>query len=445
MTEAYGERRPLPCVVGKRRSAFQRYWGLAICIACLVSARQALAQQIPQPEREAYSLAQLVGLAIENNPRLGSQDARVEELRLAARQARAWSGLSLDFAAGRKREAGLSGARYDLALAQPLPLTGKPRLRGSLLDLESESWRVRRSASELSVTLDVVQLAYEYAANRKKAAFVENRQKRFDLIREYLSGRAFPTPQGKAESRIVQNRLNLLASEAIQSQAAFKTSFEKLKVFVPLAPGQYPEVEVPWLSGAKSLDEMQWSAGALDNNPGLRVQALALKSAELEKTLARREGLPDPSLAASYEQAKAGDTEKNYGLGLGLAFPSWNRNRSGIKSAEQRRLAEERLLAFEEQKLKADFARALVGYEAARQQVLKYPRTILPDLEAQLREAEEGFRKGQVDLLTFLELDGSAAETFVRVLDAQSDLAAKAAELMAAAGEQDALVRLGSF
>jgi outer membrane protein TolC len=420
-------------------------WRLALFIFTLAAKGQALAQQAIQPPGEKHTLADLVGLALQHTQLLGSQDARIEEKRLSAAQARVWPGSSLDFLAGRKSAADLSGPRYELALAQPLPLSGKPGLRGGLLDLESESWRVQRAASRISITFNVVQQAYEYAANRRKAVFVEKRQKRFDLIHAYLEGRAFPTPQRKAESRIVQNRLKILASDAIQNQAGFKASLEKLKVYVPLEAGKYPEVEVPWFAGTRGLDEKEWLARALENNPDLRLRRLAVKSAGLERTLASRDGLPDPSLVATYDQSRAADTEKNYGLGLSLAFPSWNRNRSGIRSAELRRLAEERLLAFEEQKLKADLSRALVEYEAARQIVLQYPQSALAELEAQLQEAEEGFRKGQIDLLTFLELDGSAAETYGRVLDAQQNLAAKAAEVLTAAGEQDALARLGSF
>jgi outer membrane protein TolC len=170
-----------------------------------------------------------------------------------------------------------------------------------------------------------------------------------------------------------------------------------------------------------------------------------VKGAELEKSLAKKEGLPDPSLLASYEKSETDITEINYGLGLGLAFPSWNRNRSGAKSAEQKRIAEERLLCFEEQKLRAELAKTLVEYEAARQIVQKYPQTLLPDLETQLQEAEQGFRKGQLDLLTFLELDSSASEAFSDVLDAQRNLATKIAEILALTGEQDALVLLKSF
>ena len=61
------------------------------------------------------------------------------------------------------------------------------------------------------------------------------------------------------------------------------------------------------------------------------------------------------------------------------------------------------------------------------------------------REAEEGFRKGQLDLLTFLEADGSAAETYARALDAQAELAAKAAELLSLTADRDALAKLASF
>jgi hypothetical protein len=62
-------------------------------------------------------------------------------------------------------------------------------LRGRLLGLESESLLVQRAASEVLITLNVAQGAYEYAAGRRKAAFAANRRKRFELIQSYLSGR----------------------------------------------------------------------------------------------------------------------------------------------------------------------------------------------------------------------------------------------------------------
>ena len=394
---------------------------------------------------DKYALADLVGLALQHTRLLGAQDARIDENRLAASQARIWPGSSLDLAVGRRSEAAVSGPRYELSWVQPLPLLGKLGLRGGLLELEAQSWQVRGAATRLAVTLDVVQLAYEYAVSRRKAGFIEKRQKRFELIREYLAGRVFPTPQRRAESRIVSIRALGLVSEAIGSQAGFQASIERLRVYVPLGPRGYPEIDVPWFWGEKPIAGQEWLAQALENNPDLRVQRLAVRGAELEKTLAARDGLPDPSLAVSYEESGGVETERNFGLGLSLALPSWNRNRDGIKSAEAGRLAGERLLGFEEQKLRAELPRLILECEAARRVVQGYPQDLLSELEVQLQEAEEGFRKGQVDLLTFLELDGAASEIFDRVLDAQREYAGRIAGLLAAAGEPDALARFGSF
>lgn len=401
--------------------------------------------QEASPAAARYTLPELVGLALKNTQLLGAQDARVDEKRLSAAQARVWSGPSAGFLAGRTRQTETSGSRFELSIAQPVPLTGIPGLRGGLLDLESESGRVQRASAEIFVTLTVAQGAYEYGANRRKAAFAEQRRKRFELVSSYLAGRVFPTPQRKAESRIVANRVKNLVAEAIQSEAGYKASLEKLKTYVPLDSAKYPDVDVPWLSGNRSLDEKEWLDRAIANNPELRVQRLAVKGAGLEKTLASREGLPDTALVASFEKGQADIIGTDYGLGVSLAFPSWNRNHSGIKSAEQKKIAEERQLSFEEQRLKAELARALIEYEAARQTVLKYPQEMIAELDAQLQDADEGFRKGQLDLLTFLELDGSAAETFGRALDAQVELASKAAELLTVTADKDALTKLASF
>jgi outer membrane protein TolC len=283
------------------------------------------------------------------------------------------------------------------------------------------------------------------SAGRRKAAFAANRRKRFELIQSYLSGRVFATPQRMAESRIVTNRVKNLVAEAIRGEASYKASLEKLKTYVPLDSSIYPDIDVPWLTGTHGLDEKELLNKTLSDNPELRAQKLTVQGAGLEKTLASREGLPDTSLVGSYENGQADIIGRSYGLGLSLAFPSWNRNHSGVKSAEQKRLAEERLLNYAEQKLKAELFRALVEYEAARQVVLKYPPETLAELEGQLKGADEGFRKGQVDLLTFLELDGSVAETYGLALDAQADLATKAVEVLSLTADRDALTKLASF
>lgn len=399
----------------------------------------------PAPVEPALTLAQLVDSALRDSPVLGAQDAEVEEGRFSAGQSRMWAGPTVELVAGRRSEGADDGPRYEIQLAQPLPWTRKPGLRGDILDLETQARQIKRAAAEVDLTLAVARGAYEYSASRRKAAFAERRRKRFELVESYLAGRVFATPQRKAEARIVGNRVKNLVAESINSDAAYRSALERLRRLVPLEADRYPEVDVPWLGGTVVFDTAAVLAAALEKNPDLRVQRLASRSAALEAAFARRDGLPDASVIGTYEQGKAALLEKNYGAGVSLAFPSWNANRGGIRASERRRVAGEKTLALEDRRLRAEILRAVVEYEAARRVVLQYPPSTLDVIDGQLSEADQGFRKGQVDLLTFLELDGSAAETYGRVLDAQAELAAKAAEVFDLTTDPDALKRLGSL
>ncbi|TPW21119.1 MAG: hypothetical protein FD126_1002, partial [Elusimicrobia bacterium] len=347
--------------------------------------------------------------------------------------------------AGRKKEGPDAGGLYKLGLAQPLPFSGRLGAQGGLRDLDAEAARVGRSAAGTAVTLEVLRLAYAYSGNRRKAAFVEARQRRFELVREYIAGREFLTPQRKAESRLVNNRLRVLAAEAVKTEAEFKDSFERLKLQAPLESAEYPDVETPWLSGARSLLPEDVLARAFARDPELVLRRIALKRAGLEVELARKEGLPEPALTASYEQAKTLETERSYGLGMSLGFPFWNGNRAGVESSRLRATAEERLLAFDERRLKTAVPAAVLRAEAARKTVQGYPEPLLAEVEGQLKEAEEGFRRGQVDLLTFLELDAASSETLGAALDSQTAFVERLAEVFELTQEPDAAAKLAGF
>jgi len=397
------------------------------------------------PSSATYTLLELVTLAVGHTPLLESQGARAEEKRLSAIQARSWPSLSVNVEGGRKSEGGSSGPRFGASVAQPLPLLGKPGLRGQRLNLDVETWQSRQSASGRLVILNIVELAYEYAVNRRKADYAEERQKRFQLIESYMAGRVFASPQRRTESRIVANRLKTLSAEALQSRAAFKATFEKLRIYLPLEGNGYPDIDVPWLSGKRTLVQREWLDKALERNPELHLQQLEMKGAQIERQLATRDGWFEPSLTASYDQAKTVDTEKNVGVGIGLAFPSWNRNRSAIRGAEKKITAEERLLAFQRQEVTADISSRLAEYEASRQVVMAYPENQMADTETQIQEAERGFKRGQVDLLTFLELDSSAADAFSRTVESQSHLVSKIADIWRLSGEENLPAQITSF
>ncbi len=432
-----------------------RHWRHLICLTTLLLAGFASTSAgqdgSPVPGREApleggqHALAELVEWALRHSELPISHRARVEERSYAANQARMWPNPSMDLSVGRRQESSSSGPLYELTLAQPLPLFGKQGLRGDILDLDSKTWRLRQAAAEVGIALDVIRLSYEYTLQRRKVDFLDARQRRLELVRSYLAGRVFASPQQQVQRRLVEQRLRRLASEGTRTRAALQALFERLKFYVAFNPGQYPEIEVPRLSGAGALDEEGWTSRVISGNPDLAIQKTSLRSAELERTLAAREAWPDLSVVAFYGEGTAAATERNVGAGLSLALPLWNRNQAGIKSAGQKAIAEDRLLALQRRRLRADLSRSFAEYEAARRVVAQNPPSLLSEMEAQLKETEREFRKGRVDLLTFLELESETAEAFNRFLDAQAGLAARIVDLLALSGEQNPLAGLHAF
>ncbi len=83
--------------------------------------------------------------------------------------------------------------------------------------------------------------------------------------------------------------------------------------------------------------------------------------------------------------------------------------------------------------------------EATRRIVANYPPTLPAELTARIRATETEFRKGRVDLLTFLETEDQLSQTTQRALDLQISYAAKIAELFSLSGDPVLPDRIGEF
>lgn len=387
-----------------------------------------------------YKLAELIDQATQQSEWLASSEARIEEKRFAAKQAGAWQNPSVGFATGSQDKGDPQGPLYEASVTQPLSFPGKLKLRREIGELEAQVSEVRYRGDQIAVIQDVIRLAYQYEINRRKKEIAQNRQKRFELIQSYLAGRPFPSPQQKAERDLVAVRLTNLTIDALEVEGKLARTYENLRLYVPLDPDS--EIEIPWLKGVGTVEKMEWAQAAPAKNIDLLAQRLRIDSGQKEKSLAKREVLPDLGISGFYRRESAGGVEEAIGGGLSLTVPVWNWNRSGIKSSEKRLEADERLFRFQERDLQSQLAASFAEYEVARKAVSRYTDTLISKLKRQIREADEEFRKGRLALIPFLELDSAIYETEFRALEAQFDLIDKFLTLMSLAGERDVLSRL---
>ena len=390
----------------------------------------------------ATGLEDLVERALFRSDQITSQLERIESAGAAASQAGAWQNPSFQIGAGAKLAPPTNGPVLQVGLSQLFYFPGKQSLRRQVLGFEKTLEEIRLSEAELAITMDVVRLAYQAVINQRKVKFAENRRKRFELVKSYVAGHLFASPQQKTTSIIVQEKLRNISADEKQLQGALQATLQQLRFYIPEELG---DIQVPWLQGKHALDEANWIPKVLASNLELASQRILINQASAEKNLASKEFLPDLSLGLFYNQETAGLTERMFGLTLGIPIPAWNQNRGGIKSTEHKIGAEKYQLSLKERRVSSLLQKLLAEYAAGQKIVTQYPEETIANLEADLRAMEIEFRKNRVNFLLFIELDIQAAETVTRVLNAQLTFVDTVASLYFLARDKNLISELGNL
>lgn len=154
--------------------------------------------------------------------------------------------------------------------------------------------------------------------------------------------------------------------------------------------------------------------------------------------VARQDRWPGFTLSGAYADGGGFSPEKIVGVGVSFPLPVWNANGAGIEAGKFHHEAELQKYAFEKERtgrlLKAEFLR----YEASRHAVRALPVAKLGEIEAEMAGTDQGFRRGHVDLLTYIEADSQHSETLDAIYDAQVEFATTTSHLLSSMGD-DAL------
>ncbi len=182
--------------------------------------------------RATHTLASLIDLALSQSQFVSAARIRIEEMRFSARQARALPNPQVGFSLGRKSVSSEYGPIYEAALTQPFSFPGKLRLRSEISNQDVEITKLRADGAELALISTVIRLAYEYANNRRRMEFSRRRHHHLSLVKTYMDGHSFASPQKKVERSLVENRLRDLVSKNIKTESDLKTSLERLHLYM---------------------------------------------------------------------------------------------------------------------------------------------------------------------------------------------------------------------
>lgn len=157
------------------------------------------------------------------------------------------------------------------------------------------------------------------------------------------------------------------------------------------------------------LDVERLTAIALQRRPDLEERSAAVRQAESEASLARREALPNPVLRGVMEQPTRGGA-RTYRPGIGLTLPFLNRNQGqqqALRAAARQAGLERAALATG---VRAQIASAVASYQAAATEVQVLEATVLAPARQNRQLVEVAYREGKVGLPVLLLIQNQAID-----------------------------------
>ena len=362
------------------------------------------------PQRvEVLTLADLEGMAFQNNPTLAAAAARMNVARGKQLQAGLYPNPVIGYHGVEMGLRGTSGQQGGF-VSQRFITGGKLGLEQAIAGKEIDEAHFRFHAQEQRVLSDLRVRFYDaLVAQRRVTLTTELVGIGNELVaatEKLLEGRQ-GTENDLLQAEIRADESNILLDNARNQNVE---AWRRLVAVVGVPSLQMSPVDGELDTDLPSFDWDSCYATVLSSNPALQAARTRVARARIVIQRARKEPIPNIDLSVSHRHHNVTDDNVT-NVQVGIPIPVFNRNQGNIRSAQ----AEWVRACSEVKRIELDLQdRLAVAYRRfanARQQVDRYSKRMVPRAEQSLNLVTGGYEKGQVEYLTLL----TAQQTYLQV------------------------------
>lgn len=387
---------------------------------------------------EVYNANQLIELAIKNSSLIKADGLDVKSKEEISKQAGAWDNPVIELGTENKKESGGDTKALRYGLSQTLYMPGKFSARERIAQSEAVMSKLTLASTELKLRGVVLNLIYEFKASKERLKHTEERLERFKTVQGFIKSRIFSAPQKRAEASIVTGKLIVLQKELFHIQAQTDNLWNELNVYLKMSSA--PDIQIFWFKRGPELSQQNLTNELFANNPDLQKQVARINQSKNEIELAKLDSWPGLTISGSYSNGTGYSPEKIYGLGVSLPIPVFNANTFARSASEIKSNAENERFNYLKEQATKELRVAFLNYELAKKSVVALPVKSIDDLEKTIKETDLGFKRGHVDLLTFLEADSQHFESLSAIFESQLDLVKSISDLQTLTGSNQLLM-----
>lgn len=322
------------------------------------------------------------------------------------KQAKTLGNPTLFLQTGKLRSAGESGGIIDLTLSQPFAWPGK---RAALVESQkilAKISEVELEEAKLLIAHRVNNLSFQMALATELEKHHEERRKRFRFVFRYLSTRPMASPKQQIEKEMIENQMRMFEKMMMELSASKAGMLQELSLWTGI---NKPNLQVAWdkLPPLPSKEKYQ---SELDQSPRLKKSQRHELLAESRIEEARLEARPDIVVGVNYRQENVAPTNHFYHAQIGVVIPIIDRGQNSVEVARANARRTEAMSKLTQQELSTEFHQIYPKIESLVKSMKIFSLDNIDRLEKSFLRAEEAFRKGQIDVVTFIQTDDQLHE-----------------------------------
>ena len=376
---------------------------------------------------EPIALETLVNETVAKNPELKFYEAEIAAAKGGRITAGEWANPELSAELGSKRVRDLAGnkigdgAVWSVSLAQTFEFPGRINLRKAIANRQIELAQLGLEQFRAALAARVRTLGYQVLAAQQKAEASREVAKRFQELLDVLVQRDAAGVAPMLETRIIEASaftLNRRASEAVIAARNARFELNQLRGMPVSTPVAVARKSIP-LKTPPALEILL--ATAREKNFEVRARIAELEQQGLRVQLHRNERWPSVTVEPYVRGEKAGDREREFGLGVKLPLPLLNRNAGNIATAKARETQAEVSLNVALRDVERKVASHLHAYETFVAEMSKWPADAAEKFRDAARKGDENYRLGALPVATYTELQKQYLDTVDALLSTESE------------------------
>ncbi len=351
----------------------------------------------------------LVAEVLASNPELKFYVTEIAAAKGGQRTAAALANPELSAEIGNKRVRApgtptSDGAAWSVSVQQTFEYPGRIPLRKAIANRQVELAELGLAQFQAALATRARTLAYAIHIAQQKLAVAREVADRFHSLQEVALQRDPAGVTPLLEARILEANALTLLRRATQASLESDTALVELNQLrgLPLRTAVRVAQFNAHLAPAPDLEDAL--AAARGYAFELKMRQVELTQQGFKVDLAKNERYGAFTVSPYYSEARAGDHERQVGVGVSMPLPLWNRNTGNIDTANARLQQAQTSLLVMQRQIERQVTDSALAYEARLAEIKRWRPDATKDFRAAAESADEHYRLGAVPIGTYVEL-----------------------------------------